>query len=511
VGLGHEPGLEGVRQVLVGLIQRSGSRGVGIGAVLAEEALAQKGFQDGEAAGVDVAAPAGRRHRVRTGPLEQELLEDSGTSGGVAGLYVGLHQPLERAGRIPRHRLIEVVDVAEAGQAGQGGDVCCDVEPGGGGGAGGVAGEDVVAHLGGAAVGLAVAAQLGAGVALAVINVAGGVGEVEGLDAVFVQGMQFARVAAAVAVGVLPDLQIGPEGVGRVDASVRVAVPFGQGGKAVGGKLAGLEPGLVAEEFAAGVDLAAAVAIPHQQAVVLADPAGLLGEAVGVVVEVGASAAGHGFEAVTVQVEGEGVVADNRRRLGGGVGLLEGGDQGVFGVVDGVAEAEGEVEEATADRVEEAGNAGVEAVGLAGKKITEAAAYAGGQIHRFAKHLVDLVVVGSGVLVLRQAGDAQGGGGGDADGGNGDGGSWPESGQRGGGAQIGERGGDVGGGGGEGGVGVATTQRRIMIVANHVRAVLDKIGKQQWRCQVRQRLAHDGAEGLHCVCRCQRGASDVAL
>ncbi len=67
--------------------------------------------------------------------------------------------------------------------------------------------------------------------------------------------------------------------------------------------------GVVAKEFAARVDHPIAVAVQHDQAVVTLDPAGGGFDAVGVVVKedgVGGVDA-YGFEAVVVEVEGEGV------------------------------------------------------------------------------------------------------------------------------------------------------------------------------------------------------------
>ena len=64
------------------------------------------------------------------------------------------------------------------------------------------------------------------------------------------------------------------------------------------------------KQLAAGIDGAVAVAVQHQPGVVGAQPAGASADAVGVVVEEGGDAVvddGGGFDAVAVEVDGQGV------------------------------------------------------------------------------------------------------------------------------------------------------------------------------------------------------------
>ncbi len=100
------------------------------------------------------------------------------------------------------------------------------------------------------------------------------------------QRQQFGACGHRVAVAVPPHAQLRIGGVGGVDPAVVVAVQVGQRGEAVGRPGAAGQNGVVAEQFAAIVDLAVAVPVPHQQAVVLAGPASGFREAVAVVVEV---------------------------------------------------------------------------------------------------------------------------------------------------------------------------------------------------------------------------------
>src|SRR5690606_2177719 len=80
--------------------------------------------------------------------------------------------------------------------------------------------------------------------------------EVDGADR-----QQLAEVAAAVAVAVAPQHQLGEGRVGAVDAAVAVPVELGEGLEAVAGPQAALEHGAAAEQLAAALDDAVAVAV----------------------------------------------------------------------------------------------------------------------------------------------------------------------------------------------------------------------------------------------------------
>ena len=98
-------------------------------------------------------------------------------------------------------------------------------------------------------------------------------------DAMVGEAGQLARIGDAVAIGILPDPQIGIGGVGGVDAAVAVLVEPCEGGEAAA------PARLVAEQFGGIVDRAVAVAVECEQAVIGADPAGGFSEAVGIDVE----------------------------------------------------------------------------------------------------------------------------------------------------------------------------------------------------------------------------------
>ncbi|MDZ4074027.1 MAG: hypothetical protein U1E04_04650 [Hylemonella sp.] len=109
--------------------------------------------------------------------------------------------------------------------------------------------------------------------------------QVDAGDAQGVQGLELTLLAHAVLVQVAPNAQFRVGGVGDGDLTVGITVERTESGKAVGGGLAVGQQGLVAEEFAAGVDGAVAIQIANEHAVVGADPLGAGADAVGIVVE----------------------------------------------------------------------------------------------------------------------------------------------------------------------------------------------------------------------------------
>ena len=183
----------------------------------------------------------------------------------------------------------------------------------------GVLGEvEVAAAAGGEfaeGAGLAVAAGVGAGGALDVAagegNVGGGAGEGDAGDAGGAQGLQFVGLAEAVLVEVAPQAQGVELAVEGAELAVAVAVEIGQRGKAVGGFLSVGEDGVDAKQLAAVIDAAIAVFVEGEKGVIAGEPAGAAARAVAVVIEEDGVAAGDadGFEAVTVEIEGEGVDA----------------------------------------------------------------------------------------------------------------------------------------------------------------------------------------------------------
>ncbi|EXI86098.1 MAG: hypothetical protein AW11_03227 [Candidatus Accumulibacter regalis] len=156
----------------------------------------------------------------------------------------------------------------------------------------GVVGEIDVAQLGGhlaeragAAVAAHVAAEVGDLVAVGEDLAIGGLGEVEGDDALRGEGEQFTGLADTVLVEVAPEAQTGEAGVEAVDLAVAVRVFLGERGEAVGGNAAGAQRGAIAEQFAAVVDAAVAVAIEDEEGIVALHPTGGGPDTVAVVVE----------------------------------------------------------------------------------------------------------------------------------------------------------------------------------------------------------------------------------
>ena len=186
-------------------------------------------------------------------------------------------------------------------------------------------------HVGGAAVHTGDHCGAGDGVAVAQVGVDRGGVQRNRSDARCCQRLQFSGLADAVAVQVAPDAHVGKLRVAGVEDAVAVAgradgavagVQAPQGIKAVGGVARHADGRAVVvvgangdqrvhpKQLAAGIDGAVAVAVQHQPGVVGAQPAGASADAVGVVVEEGGDAVvddGGGFDAVAVEVDGQGV------------------------------------------------------------------------------------------------------------------------------------------------------------------------------------------------------------
>ena len=113
-----------------------------------------------------------------------------------------------------------------------------------------------------------------------------------------------------VLIDVAPNAQFFECGVFCVYHFVAVAVQIGQSGKAMLCGTAVFEFGVVAEKFRAVVDDAVSVDVAHQQSVVGGYPARGGSDPAARVVKQRACKAfcGNGFDAVAVQIEGEGVV-----------------------------------------------------------------------------------------------------------------------------------------------------------------------------------------------------------
>ena len=113
-----------------------------------------------------------------------------------------------------------------------------------------------------------------------------------------------------VLIDVAPNAQFFECGVFCVYHFVAVAVQIGQSGKAMLCGTAVFEFGVVAEKFRAVVDDAVSVDVAHQQSVVGGYPARGGSDTAARVVKQRACKAfcGNGFDAVAVQIEGEGVV-----------------------------------------------------------------------------------------------------------------------------------------------------------------------------------------------------------
>ena len=173
-----------------------------------------------------------------------------------------------------------------------------------------IGGEVEIAHLFFVTVAVGIGTFFGEAVTVAQIAVGILVGEVECLDLGLIEGEQLAFLADAVLIQVAPDAQLGKGAVGGIYFAVAVFIKIGQRLIAVGGALAVFEQGVVAEKFAAVIDDTIAIAVINKQTVVLTYPAGSGTDTVLVMVKERAvmAVAGKGFDAVAIQIKGEGVV-----------------------------------------------------------------------------------------------------------------------------------------------------------------------------------------------------------
>ena len=172
-----------------------------------------------------------------------------------------------------------------------------------------VGGKAQIAHDVFIAVLIGVAADFGEGVAVVEVFIRLCVAEVERLDAQVFERKDFTFFADAVVIEVAPDAEFTEGAVGCVHFAVAVVIQLSQGGKAMRSGLAVFKRGVVAKDFAAIADFAIAVAVMHQKAVVAVHPAGGSADAVTLMVKHRAcmSVGSKGFDAVAVQVKGEGV------------------------------------------------------------------------------------------------------------------------------------------------------------------------------------------------------------
>ena len=167
-----------------------------------------------------------------------------------------------------------------------------------------VGGEVEIAHLFFVTVAVGIGTFFGEAVAVAQIAVAVFMGEVECLDLGLIEGEQLAFLADAVLIQVAPDAQLGKSAVGGIYLAVTVVIEIGQCLITIGSTFAIFKEGVVAEQLAAVIDDAVAIAVMDEQTVVLADPTGGSADAVLVMVKECAimTVASEGFNTVAVKV-----------------------------------------------------------------------------------------------------------------------------------------------------------------------------------------------------------------
>ena len=260
--------------------------------------------------------------------LEEEL-EAHGEGNLPGGLEVGGvgpvgEQPVELAHHLVAGEASEVFDIGNQGgvetgrfaqiphraaavQVGERGGFCTQWQGVGEFPVEGVVGQIEVADDAGFAVGLGIGAFGGLGIAAGERGVGGGAAEVDADDAGLFEGEEFIGLRDAVLIQIAPEAHVGELGVIGIEHPVAIGIEIAQGIEAVGGFLAVALDGVDAEQFAAVVDQAIAVAVEHEKGVMAVEPAGAGLDAIAVVIEehgIGAADA-DGFDAVAVEVEDE--------------------------------------------------------------------------------------------------------------------------------------------------------------------------------------------------------------
>ncbi len=131
--------------------------------------------------------------------------------------------------------------------------------------------------------------------------------QADGGDARIGQAHQLARVRHAVLIQIAPHLHIGKLRIVGIEHAIGVAVQIAQGIETVAGFRVVRLHIVDAEQLRPRIDAAVAVLVQHQQTVVALHPARATACAVAVVIEKHGAVGADGFDAVTVEVEGEGV------------------------------------------------------------------------------------------------------------------------------------------------------------------------------------------------------------
>ena len=130
-------------------------------------------------------------------------------------------------------------------------------------------------------------------------------------DARICQAHQLARVRHSVLIQIAPNLHIGKLSIVGIEHAIGIAVQIAQGIEAVD-RLCRIRLHIVdAEQLRAGIDTSVAVLVQHQQTVIALHPTRATACAVAVVVEEDGAVGADGFDAVTVEIEGEGVAGKN--------------------------------------------------------------------------------------------------------------------------------------------------------------------------------------------------------
>ena len=141
-------------------------------------------------------------------------------------------------------------------------------------------------------------------------------GKVDAGDGGLGQALQLGGLADAVLVQVAPEAEVAVLGIGAVEKLVAVAVDALEGVEGIdgvdraAGERFGADDGIDAEQLTTGVDGAVAIAVEDDEGIVGLEPAGAGLDGVGVVVEENPRINSDCFDAVTVQIDGQGIAAE---------------------------------------------------------------------------------------------------------------------------------------------------------------------------------------------------------
>ena len=204
---------------------------------------------------------------------------------------------------------MEAVDIAEASKVWEGLNIGIEGKPFQLLGAGQVDTKTDVLHRPFFPLASEVGTQLKVLVALGIDLVAMAIEQAKLTNPSLLEAEPLAGIEIGITIAIFPDGQFSPGGIVLIDDTIVVVIQISQGLKPVSGCFTVAQQGEIAKQLGAGGDRSAWLAIPNQQAIIGAHPAGLLGKAIAVMVKVASRCLGEGFDAIAIEIEDDGVAS----------------------------------------------------------------------------------------------------------------------------------------------------------------------------------------------------------